>query len=41
MVGYFGKGIEVDTEKSLEWLSIQEWSREREVLEYQSKRYSR
>lgn len=40
MVAYFGKGIEVDGKKALEWLSSQEWSREREVLEYQIKRYS-
>lgn len=40
MAGYFGKGIAVDTKKALEWLNTQEWSREREVLEYQIKRYN-
>lgn len=37
----FGKGIAVDTKKALEWLNTQEWSREREVLEYQIKRYNK
>lgn len=40
MVEYFGKGLEVDVKKALEWLDTQEWSRERNVLEYQIKRYS-
>lgn len=39
MVEYFGKGFEVDAKKALEWLNTQEWSRERDVLEYQIKRY--
>jgi len=40
MVEYFGKGLEVDAKKALEWLNTQEWSRERDVLEYQIKRLS-
>lgn len=40
MVEYLGKGLEVDAKKALEWLDTQEWSRERDVLEYQIKRYS-
>lgn len=41
MVKYFGKGLEIDVQKALEWLNTQEWSRERDVLEYQIKRYSK
>lgn len=41
MVKYFGKGLEIETKKALEWLNTQEWSRERDVLEYQIKRYSK
>lgn len=41
MVEYLGNGFTMDVKRALEWLAKEEKSRERDVLEYQIKKYAK